>query len=148
MFQQVSRRRRVLKAVEVVVVNLIFWVAIPYYLGVYLSKYAPSSPLAFPLFIYEFGALITVLEVGAALTQGSGKSVPFLSAGSLVSTVYIWLVLEGGNLALMTSGVSVVLGFETLLLVLLLPGIWGIFKPVLSYLVVTRAARKLSTSSA
>jgi hypothetical protein len=135
-----TRNRRLLKAAEVVAINVVFWVLIPYYAGVLLSSYAPSSPLTVPTFIYEFGLLITVMEVGAALTEGMAVSVPFVSAVSLTSAVYLWLALEGGTLAVSTGSIALVLGFQPLLYVLIVPSLWGAAKAPLSYMVRRRAA--------
>jgi hypothetical protein len=137
-----TRRRRVLKAVEVVALNVVFWILIPYYAGVLLSSYAPSSPLTIPAFVYEFGLLITVLEVGAALTEGMAVSVPFVSTVSLVSALYLWLALEGGKIAVTAAGIGIVLGFQPLLYLIIVPSLWGAARAPLSYLVRRRAAAK------
>lgn len=128
-----SKKRKLLRALWIVVGNAIVWIAIPYYLGMYLAKYAPSTPLAMPLFIYEFGILITVLQVGAALTDGSILWVPFASATSIVEAAYLWLATDGGEIAVSSGGIDVALGFRVLVLLLLAPPIWGALKAPLSY---------------
>ncbi|HZW85147.1 MAG TPA: hypothetical protein VFE91_04515, partial [Nitrososphaerales archaeon] len=91
-----SRKRRILRALWIVAGNAIVWIAVPYYLSSYLSKYLTNTPLATPLFIYEFGILITILQVGAALSDGRALWVPFTSASYLVEVVYLWLATDGG----------------------------------------------------
>ncbi len=56
-----SARRRILKAAGVLIVNVILWFVVPYYIGALISKQVPTSALAVPTFIYEFGAIITAL---------------------------------------------------------------------------------------
>lgn len=139
--QKVSLRRRLLKAAGVVVLNLIFWVVIPYYIGVYLSSRVPSSPLTVPTFIYEFGFLMTALQVGAALTEGMALSVPFISATYIVGALYLWLATNGGDLVFEASGMNFALGFRLIIIILIIPSIWGAIRAPLSYGIYRRSAR-------
>lgn len=132
-------RRRIMSAIFALVVNVILWIVIPYYLGVFLVKYVPDIPLAIPSFIYEFGILFTVLDVGAAFFQGMLISVPFLSGAALLSAVYLWFVTNGGNLHVATSGITIGLGFQLLVYLFIVPSVWAAVRAPLSYLIWRRA---------
>lgn len=136
----VTTRRRVLSATWALVVNVILWFVVPYYLGIVLVKYVPDIPLAVPSFIYEFGILFTVLDVGAAFFQGMAVSVPFLSGAAILSAVYLWFVTNGGSLHLSASGLAIGLGFQPLVYLFVVPSLWAAVRAPLSYLVWRRAA--------
>ncbi len=133
--QKISTRRRILKASWVLIVNVILWIVIPYYAGIYLAKFVPSSPITIPAFIYEFGIVLTILEVAAALTQGMAISVPFISAAALVSALYLLMITKGGSLAVSAQGTTIVLGFQLLVYLLIVPSIWAAIRAPLSYVV-------------
>ena len=132
-------RRRILSAVWALVINAIFWIVVPYYLGVFLVNYVPDIPLAVPTFVYEFGILFIILDVGAAFFQGMAISVPFLSGAALLSAVYLWFVTNGGNLHLAAAGVTIGLGFQLLVYLFITPSIWAAVRAPLSYLIWRRA---------
>ena len=136
----VTMRRRVLSAAWALVINVILWIVIPYYLGMFLVRFVPNLPLGVPTFVYEFGVLFTVLDVGAAFFQGMAISVPFLSGAAILSAVYLWLVTNGGDLHVATSGFTIVLGFRTLVYLFVVPSLWAAIRAPLSYLVWRRAA--------
>lgn len=71
--------------------------------------------------------------MGAALTEGMAVSVPFLSALALLSAVYLWLATNGGDLTFTAAGVTIGLQFRLLVLVFVVPSLWGVFKAPLSY---------------
>ncbi len=127
-------RRRVISALWALVINVIVWVVVPYYIGTFLVGRVPESALTIPTFVYEFGALFIILDVGAAFFQGMAISVPFLSGAAILSAVYLWLVTNGGDLTVKTSGIYVALEFRLLLYVLILPSIWAAVRAPLSYL--------------
>jgi hypothetical protein len=133
--KKISTRRRILKASWVLVLNVLLWIVVPFYVGVFLAKYVPSSPITIPAFVYEFGIILTILEVAAALTEGMAVSVPFISAAALVSALYLWIITNGGNLAVTTQGISVVLGFQLLVYLLMVPSLWAAVKAPLSYII-------------
>jgi len=133
--QKISTRRRILKASWVLVLNVLLWIVVPYYVGMFLSKYIPSSPITIPVFVYEFGIVLTGLEVAAALTQGMAISVPFISGAALVSALYLWMITNGGNLAVSAQGTTLVLGFQLLVYLLIVPSLWAAVKAPLSYIV-------------
>ncbi|HEV2226880.1 MAG TPA: hypothetical protein VGR56_08795 [Nitrososphaerales archaeon] len=132
---KISTRRRILKASWVLIVNVLLWIVVPYYAGMYLAKLVPSSPITIPTFVYEFGIVLTILEVAAALTQGMALSVPFISAAALVSALYLWMITNGGNLAVSAQGTSIVLGFQLLVYLLIVPSLWAAVRAPLSYIV-------------
>ena len=138
--RQVTMRRRVFSAVWALVINVIFWIVVPYYLGVFLVRYVPDIPLAIPTFIYEFGILFTVLDVCAAFFQGMAVSEPFLSGVALLSAVYLWFVTNGGSLHLAAAGLSLGLGFQPLVYLFIVPSVWAAVRAPLSYLIWRRAA--------
>jgi hypothetical protein len=137
----VTMRRRVMSAVFALVVNVILWIVIPYYLGVFLVKYVPDLPLGIPSFVYEFGALFTALDVGAAFLQGKGASVPFISGAAALSAIYLWLVTNGGDLHVATSGLTIGLSFQPLVYLFMVPSLWAAVRAPISYLVWRREAR-------
>ena len=112
---------------------------VPYYIGTLLEGRVSGTPLTIPTFVYEFGALFTALDVGAAFFDGMAVSVPFLSGVAVLSAVYLWLVTNGGDLAVAASGVSLALDFRLLLYVFILPSIWAAIRAPLLYLVWRRA---------
>jgi hypothetical protein len=132
---KVTTRRRVLSALWALILNVILWIVIPYYLGIFLASRVPDTPLTIPNFVYEFGIMFIVLDVGAAFFQGMAVSVPFISGAALLTAVYLWLATNGGNLSVTTSGIEIGLGFQLLLYVLVLPSIWAAIRAPLSYLV-------------
>ena len=141
-----SMKRRVAKAAWALIINAILWIVVPYYVGTLLAGRVPETPLTVPTFIYEFGILFIILDVGAAFFDGMAISVPFLSGAALLSAVYLWLVTNGGNLSFSASGTTIALGFQLLVYVLVLPSIWGVFKAPLSYLVWRRAEPAAATT--
>jgi len=137
----VTTRKRIMSAVWALVVNVIFWIIIPYYLGVFLSGKVPESALTIPSFVYEFGVVFIALEVGAAFFQGKAVAVPMISGVALLTVVYIWFATNGGALGVETSGITIALSFRLLLYVLVLPSIWAAIRAPLTYLVWRRAMK-------
>ena len=137
--RRVTMRRRILSAVWALIVNVILWIVIPYYIGTLLVGRVPDSALTIPTFVYEFGVMFVILDVGAAFFQGMAISVPFISGAAILSAVYLWLVTNGGTLTVDTSGIDITLAFRLLLYVLVLPSIWGAIRTPLSYLVWRRS---------
>ena len=137
----VTTRKRITSAVWALVVNVIFWIVIPYYVGVFLSGRVPESALTIPTFVYEFGVIFIILEVGAAYFQGKAVAVPMISAVALLTVVYIWYATNGGVLGVEASGITIALSFRLLLYVIVLPSIWAAIRAPLTYLVWRRAIR-------
>jgi len=144
--QTFTMRRRITSAAWALVVNVIFWIVIPCYLGVFLTGRVPDSALTVPTFVYEFGILFVILEVGAAFFRGKAAGVPFVSAVALLTVLYLWDATNGGLLVVETSGITLALGFRLLLYVIVLPSIWGAARPPLSYLIWRRSAREANPS--
>ncbi len=137
--QTITTRKRVTSALWALVVNAVFWIVIPYYVGVFLTGKVPESALTIPTFVYVFGILFIILEVGAAFFQGKAVAVPMISAVALLTVVYIWYATNGGVLGVDTSGITLALSFRIMLYVLVLPSIWAAIRAPLSYLVWRRA---------
>jgi hypothetical protein len=137
-----TTRRRVLKALFALVINLVFWVVIPYYIGAFLAGKVGGTPLTIPTFVYEFGALFTILDVGAAFFDGLAACVPFLSGVAILSAVYLWLVTNGGDLSVATSGITVALDIRLLVYVFIIPSVWAAIRAPIAYLVWRRAPRE------
>lgn len=135
----VTMRRRILSAVWALIINVILWIVVPYYLGVFLVRYVPDIPLAIPTFVYEFGVLFTALDVCAAFFQGMAVSLPFVSGAALLSAAYLWFVTNGGNLHVAAAGISIGLGFQALVYLFVIPSLWAAVRAPLSYLVWRRA---------
>jgi len=143
----VTTRKRITSAVWAFVVNVIFWIVIPYYVGVFLMGRVPDSALTVPTFVYEFGILFITLEVGAAFFQGKAVAVPMISGVALLTVVYIWYVTNGGILGVETSGITLALSFRVMLYVLVLPSIWAAIRAPLTYLVWRRALKTEASSA-
>jgi len=139
--QTITTRKRIMSAVWALVVNTIFWIVIPYYVGVFLTGRVQDSALTVPTFVYEFGILFIMLEVGAAFYRGKAVAVPMISGVALLTVVYIWYVTNGGVLGVETSGITLALSFRLLLYVLVLPSIWAAIRAPLTYLVWRRALK-------
>jgi hypothetical protein len=139
--QTVTTRKRITSAIWALVVNTIFWIVIPYYLGVFLTGRVPDSALTVPTFVYEFGILFIILEVGAAFFQGKVVAVPMISGVALLTVIYIWYATNGGVLGVETSGITLALSFRLMLYVLVLPSIWAAIRAPLTYLVWRRALK-------
>jgi hypothetical protein len=137
-----TTRRRILKALVALVLNLIFWVVIPYYIGTLLAGKVGGTPITIPTFVYEFGALFTILDVGAAYFDGLAACVPFLSGVAILSAVYLWLVTNGGDLSVVTSGITVALDIRLLVYIFIVPSVWAAIRAPLAYLVWRRALRE------
>lgn len=138
-----TMKRRVAKALWALFVNIILWVVIPYYIGTLLAGRVGGTPLTIPTFVYEFGVVFVVLDVGAAFFDGMAISVPFLSGIAILSAVYLWLVTNGGNLSIATSGITFDLGFQLLVYVFIVPSIWAAIRAPLAYLIWQRALNAL-----
>ena len=139
--QAITTRKRFTSAVWALVVNTFFWIVIPYYVGVFLTGRVPESALTIPTFVYVFGIIFIILEVGAAFFQGKIIAVPMISAVALLTVVYIWYATNGGILGVQTSGITLALTFRIMLYVLVLPSIWAAIRAPLSYLVWRRALK-------
>ena len=137
-----TARRRALKALWALAINVVLWVVVPYYIGTLLQGRVGGTPLTIPAFVYEFGALFTVLDVGAAYFDGLAACVPFLSAVAVLSAVYLWLVTNGGALSISTSGITVALDIRLLVYVFIVPSIWAAARAPAAYLVWRRALRE------
>jgi hypothetical protein len=137
--RKVTMRRRILSAILALVVNAIVWIVIPYYLGMFLVRYVPDLPLGIPSFVYEFGTLFIILDVGAAFFQGMAVSLPFVSGAALLSAAYLWFVTNGGSLHVVTSGLTIGLGFQLLVYLFIVPSIWAAARAPISYLIWRRA---------
>lgn len=134
-----TMKRRVAKALWALVINLVLWVVVPYYIGTLLAGKVGGTPLTIPTFVYEFGALFTILDVGAAFFDGMAISVPFLSGVALLSAYYLWLVTNGGALSLAASGLTIAFDIRLLVYVFIIPSIWAAVRAPLAYLVWRRA---------
>lgn len=87
--QRPRLRKRVAKAVFVLLVGVLVWTILPGYLGTLLSKQLPASALTTPTFVYLFGGIIVALQVAIALTQGMTVMVPLESAFYILVALYI-----------------------------------------------------------
>lgn len=137
-----TTRRRILKALWALAINVILWVVVPYYIGVLLQGRVGGTPLVIPTFIYEFGALFIALDVGAAYFDGLAACVPFLSGVALLSAVYLWLVTNGGVLSIAESGITVAIDIRLLVYVFIVPSIWAAVRAPMAYLIWRRALKE------
>jgi heme/copper-type cytochrome/quinol oxidase subunit 2 len=137
----VPTRKRVTSAIWALAINAILWIIVPYYIGTLLVGKVPDTPLTIPAFVYEFGVLFIILDVGAAYFQGKAISVPFISAAAVFTAVYLWLVTNGGILSLTAAGLNLGFDFRLLLYIFILPSIWAAVRTPISYLLWRRSAR-------
>ncbi len=136
----ITMRKRTMSAIWALVFNVILWIVIPYYIGSLLAGKVPETPITVPTFVYEFGALFIILDVGAAFFTGKAAALPFLSGAALLSAIYLWLVTNGGVLSVSTSGINISLGFTLVVYVLIVPSVWAAIRAPISYLIWRRAA--------
>ena len=138
-----TTKRRIVKALWALVINVLVWVVVQYYIKTHLVGKVGGSPLTIPTFVYEFGALFTILDVGAAYFDGLAACVPVLSAVAVLSAVYLWLVTNGGDLSVATSGITVALDIRLLVYLFIVPSIWAAIRAPIAYLVWRRVLREL-----
>ena len=132
---KVTWRRRVGRAAMLLAINILFWVVIPSFIYRALAGSLPSSGILLaPAFIYAFGAIITGLQVLAALTEGMTVSVPLVTGSYIASAYYIWAAVDGGTMVVSQSGIHLTLSFQPLLFLLMLPSLFGAVRAPLSYL--------------
>ena len=125
---------RVSRAVLAVVFNLAVWVAVPMLIQNQFESALPSSPLEFTTtFVYTYGIVITALQAMGALTMGMALSVPFVSGSYLAEAYYLWTAVKGGTMAFTAAGLAITITFPTLLVLLLLPSLFGAVKAPLTY---------------
>ena len=136
-----------MRALYVLVVNLFLWVVIPSLIAAQLGPIFARLPLATLDFIYEFGAVITGLQVLGALTEGRAVSAVFSAGSYVASAYYIWAAGGGGSLTFEQSGITLTLDFRTLLFLLVLPSLIGAIRAPLKFLLeqseAARPAREL-----
>jgi hypothetical protein len=133
--QKITMKKRVLKATWALILNLVLWIVVPYYIGTLLAGRVPSSPLTIPSFVYEFGIVLTILDVGAAFFEGMAISIPFVSGAALVSALYLWLVTDGGNLRFNAAGTTIALEFQFLVYLMIVPSVWSAIKAPVAYMI-------------
>jgi hypothetical protein len=132
--EEVRLSRRILMAGAQLVINVILWIVIPSILLSFIRQDIPNIPLAYPNFIYVFGAAITGLQVLRALTEGKAVSVVFASGGNVASAFYIWEAVNGGTLSVTAAGMNVTFVFELLIFLLMLPSLFGAVQAPLVFL--------------
>lgn len=133
--ERVSWRRRLTRATLLFILNVVLWVVLPSLLLQYVTSLVPPSSVPFSLdLIYAFGAVITSLQVLGALTEGMLVSVPFDSGSYLATAIYIWVVLNGGFLALTARGITFAISFQALVFLAVLPPLYGAVRVPLAYL--------------
>ncbi len=134
---RITWRRRIYRGALVLVVNVLFWIVIPWFLyGAFSSLLVSPSTLPYISLasIYAFGAIITGLQVIRALTEGMGISVFFETGSYIAIAYYIYFVLNAGVISLSASGFGITLSFQPLLYLLILPALFGAVRAPLSYL--------------
>jgi len=140
-------RKRVTRAITVLVAGIFMWVLIPDYIGVLVSGKIQSSAILNPEFVFVVGAVIIGLQVAEALTEGARPSIPIQSAVSLLIAYYLWAATNGGSLSFSSNGTQVGLWFEPLVLLVMLPSLWTAVRTPLSFLVMRKTTATRQTSS-
>jgi len=133
----------------VALLNIILYIIIPSILLQYLASIDQgiNIPLT-PTLIYTFGAVITGLQVLGALTEGMIISIPFESGGYIATAVYIYMVFDGGDLALTAAGHSFIFLIEPLVFLLVLPPLYGALRTPITYLLEYHEAGRPSPDTA
>jgi len=119
-----STGSRIASAAFALVVNAIFWFAVPLYLIGVISQTSAGTDLTYGL-VVAFGATITAIEVLAALTRGSALAAVFNAGASLASAFYVYLATGGGTLSVTASGVTVEVSFPVLVALMILPSFFN-----------------------
>jgi hypothetical protein len=133
--RRITWKRRISRAIMQLVLNATLWLIMPLLIFGLISKSLPSSPLTITsTFIYAFGATITGLQVLGALTEGMGVSIPLVTGSYIASAYYIYAAVDGGTLALSTSGTGLLLDFRPLLYLMMLPSLFSAIRTPLAYL--------------
>jgi hypothetical protein len=132
--EKVELKWRILRATYTAVLNIVVWVVIPSFLGSAVRSLNPNLPLSIPSYIYAFGFAITAVQVLAALTQGQALSAVFTTGGYLTEAFYIWVATDGGNLPITANGMGFLIGFQTLVFLLMLPPLFGAVRAPLNFL--------------
>ncbi len=136
-----TARRRVLRALGVLIVSAIVWIAIPYYVGTYAARAIPSFQLSDLTFDIEFGGTLTALAVLGVLLEGRAAWVPVTMASNLVIAYYLWVSTNGGYLSVTSQGTTVVLSFQLLVILMITPSLWGAVRTPLAFWMQRRADR-------
>lgn len=133
--REVTWKRRIFRAVVLLVINLMSWVIIPAYILGLIAKLSPSSSfLITPTIMYAFGLAITGLQVLGALTEGMSVSVPLLTGSYVAIAYYIYAAVNGGTLTLTSAGIGISLDFQALLYLMTLPPLFSAIRTPLTYL--------------
>lgn len=140
-------RKRVTRAVTVLVVGTFMWILIPDYIGVLVAGKVQASAVLNPEFVFVIGIMIIGLQVADALSEGTRPSIPIQSAVSLLIAYYIWAATNGGSLTFSSDGTVVGLWFEPLVLLVMLPSLWTAVRTPLSFIVMRKTAVSRGTSS-
>ena len=134
-----SKARARLRLVGILAGNLIVWLAVPYFLGIYVATIIPSDPLSDLAFVVAFGLTISGFAVASAATEGRFATSLFDSGANLAVSAYLWLSLGGGNLSFSVGKTSVDLGFTLLALLFILPSLWSAVRSPVSFVLTRRA---------
>jgi hypothetical protein len=118
---------------------VLMWTILPGYLGMLLSKQIPATALTTPIFVYLFGGIIIVLQAAIALTEGMSVMVRLELAFYILVAFYVWAATNGRNLIFIVAGTSIGFGFQLLVLVVILPSLWGAIRSPFSFLNMQRA---------
>ena len=136
--QEIPLTSRIFTATYTLVLNAVLWILIPAFISSEISSEFASIPLSNLGFIYAFGGIITGLHVLSALTNGKAFSAVFASGSYIATAFYVWLAVNGGQLAVTTgsagNAVTVTLIFKTALFLLILPSLVGAIRPPLEFL--------------
>jgi hypothetical protein len=132
-------RKRIARAVAVLVVGALMWIIIPDYIGLLIATEMPASALTDPVFVLVIGTVLTGLQVADAMAEGTRPSIPIQSAVSLLIAYYIWAATNGGNLVFAVGTMRVALDFQVLVLLVILPSLWTAVRTPLSYFALGRA---------
>ena len=125
----------------VLIVDAVIWIAVPYYVGNYVSRAIPSFQLSDLTFDLEFGGTLTALAVLGVLLEGRWPWVPITMASNLVIAYYLWVSTNGGLLSVSSQGTNVVLSFQLLVILMIVPSLWGALRAPIAFFIQRRADR-------
>ena len=152
---QVSLWSRVSKATFAGVLSAVGWILFPYFISTRLSASgllaaagtAVSGTLFSTGYLLAFGTILTALFVLAAATDGMAVSMPFGFGANLASAYFIYAVTSGGVMDLSFQGQQIVLSFQPILILLMLPSLIGAARAPINFLLERSEAARASSDT-
>jgi len=127
-------RRRVTRAVVLLILNFVLWVILPEFFLSLVSSITPSNSLSIaPTSMYAFGLAITGLQVLSALTEGMEVSIALKSGSYITLAYYLYSIVDGGTITFTAVGIRTHLDFQPLLFLIVLLPLYRAIRTPLTY---------------